>query len=175
MSNRKKAKSPNPLRAALAQKTSLRTYFDFALVDTETLEHLQRKLQAARQLEHGAMLSDKPEVRERATTVLAEVQAEYDQVVHRIWFRGLGLDEWDALVALHPPTPAQQAEGAGWDEETFNYALLEAAAVDSDLTAVEWRTELADQEKWSNADRRSLLLAAVRAQRQSLADAVPKG
>lgn len=171
MSNRKKPSSP--LRQALAKKTSLRTYFDFALVDVETVERVSRKLQAARQLEHGAMLSDNPDVKTRAAAVLAEIEAERDACFHRIWFRGLGSDEWDALVDLHPPTPEQAKDGAAWNDETFNYGLLEATAIDSDLSADDWRRELAD-EKWTNADRRQLVLAAVRAQRQTLADQVPK-
>lgn len=175
MSNRKKPKSPSPLRAALAKKTSLRTFFEIAVVDSETVETAQRRVDIARQMSAATLLTEDTAVREKADEALASAQAERDACFHRIWFRGLSLDEFDALVALHPPTDEQRNDDWTWNPDTFNYALLEAATVDGDLTAQEWADELADGDRWTRADRTQLINMCLAAQRQTMADAIPKG
>lgn len=176
MSNRRKpTNNPGPLRAALAKKTTLRTYFDLSVVDSEDVEAAQRQVDVARQLVAATLLSDDPAVTDRAEAALEQAQAGLSECFHRLWFRGLGYDEFDALVALHPPTDAQRADDWLWNPETFNYALLEACAVDSDLTAAEWEAELADAERWSRADRTRVIGMALAANQQTMSDAVPKG
>lgn len=172
MSNRKKPKSP--IRAALAKKTSLRTYFDLGIADPDEIDAAQRRLDVARQLIGAALLGGDPEMRKKADAAIGVAQAERDACFHRIWFRALGLTEFDALVGLHPPTKEQARDQWAWNPDTFNYALLEAATVDSDLTAEDWETELSDEDRWPAADRRGLVNACLAAQRQTLADSVPK-
>lgn len=50
--------------------------------------------------------------------------------------------EWEALVALHPPTEAQSARGDQWDISTFRPALLAASVVpptgEDGLTEADW-------------------------------------
>lgn len=168
-------KALSPLRKALAAKTTLRTYFDVAIVDTETVEAAQRQVAVAEQLVAATLLSEDQEVTSKAQAMLDQAKARRDECFHRIWFRGLSEVDFDALVALHPPTDAQRKDGWAWNVETFNYALIEACAVDSDLTAAEWEAELSDADRWTRADKVQLVNAALACNRQTMADAVPKG
>lgn len=61
--------------------------------------------------------------------VLAGVGGEPDE---RITLRALPASEWEALVGLHPPQPADAARGAAWDVATFRPALLAASVVTDD-------------------------------------------
>lgn len=175
MGNRPKPKKPSPLRAALAQKTNLQTYFDIAVADTEAVEEAQRVLVTAQQIAAGAMLGDDADVKARAKELLDEAKAHRAECFHRVWFRGLPFDEFDALVALHPPTDEQRRsdEQHAWNPDTFVWALLEECVVDGDLTADEWKAELGS-DRWTSADRQRFLGMAIAAQRQTLADAIPK-
>lgn len=158
------------LRSALAAKTSLRTHFDIAQADTEVIEEAQRRLNAAQQLEMATTLHEDEAVKARAAQAVTEARAARDALFHRVWCRGLGLDEFDALVALHPATAEEAQSGLAWGAG-FDMALLAACAEDSDLTADEWASELAG---WTLPERRRAIAAALDAQRQTLADLVPK-
>lgn len=163
----------SPLREALAAKTNLRTYHDIPVRPAEDIAAAQRKLEVARQLQAATMLSEDEDVRAKSARVIEEMQAERDACFHRIWFRSLGHNEFDALVALHP-APEGQDDDTPWDTRTFEYALLAACVVDGDLTADDWATELADEQRWSGPDKRRMIAMAFAAQRQTMADAVPK-
>lgn len=173
MSNRRKPSNPSPLRAALAQKTNLRTYFDLPVADTEQVEDAHRKVEIAKQLVASTLLHEDQDVRGKAEAALERAKEARAACFHRIWFRGLTFSEFDALVALHPATKEQEKDGWAWNPDTFNYALLEEAVVDGDLTAEEWQAEL-DDDRWSRADRTQLLNRCLAAQQQTMADAVPK-
>lgn len=174
MSNRQKVSRPvSPLRAALAAKTNLRTYHDIPVKPTEEIERVQRRLALARQLEAATLLKEDPEVRAAAADAVATVEAERDACFHRIWFRGLGHTEFDALVDLHPRA-SDQTDDLPWNPATFDCGLLEACVVDGDLTAEEWQEELADESRWATPDRDRVVRMALAAQRQTMADAVPK-
>lgn len=176
MAKKKRAAGPSSsLRAALAAKKSLRTHFDLAIVDGDVIEAAQRRLEVARQMAAAVMLQDDPDVTARADEVLARAEAERDACFHRIYFRGLHETEFDALVQLHPPTAEQAADQWLWNPDTFNLGLLEACAVDSDLTAQEWAEEIADVERWTRADKKQLISMCLAANQQTMADAVPKG
>ncbi len=177
MSTKRKKNSASPLRAALAAKTSLRTFHEIPIVPQEKIETAKRNLDVARQMVAATLLHDDAEVREKADQALATAQAARDACFHRIEFRGLGLDDFDALVTEHPATPAQVADDDydfPWDRSTFDYALLEHATVDSDLTAEEWKAELTDGERWPAPERARIINNCLAAQRQTMADAVPK-
>ena len=169
----------SPLRAALAAKTVYRTYFDMSVVDTEVAEKAKRDLAAFEQMRMTLMLSGGDDANnavflERAQEQVDQAQAAVDACYHRIWFRGLGYTEFDALVALHPPTAEQAKDKWAWNPDTFNFALIAACAVDSDLTAEDWAAELDDAERWSRADRSTMINRALECNRQTMADAVPK-
>lgn len=188
MGNRPKPRSASPLRAALAAKTSLRTYHDIAIVASEQVERAQRNLESARQMHVATLLHPDEAVKQQAKELLAKAEEQRGECFHRIWFRGLGFSEFDALVDLHPPTDEQAKAGKAWNDATFPYALLAECAGDSveptkdnpdgwvpgDLTAEEWEAELTDETRWSAADRRRVISMALAAQQQTMADAVPK-
>ena len=175
MSNRVKPKKPSPLRAALAAKTTLITHFDLSIATSDQVEAAQRQVNVAQQLVAATLLHDDDDVRQRAADALAKAEAARDACFHRIQFRHLPLDDFDALVKLHPPTDEQAKDQWAWNPDTFNYALLEHATIDGDLTAAEWQAELEDDARWTPADARQLVNMALASQRQTLADAIPKG
>lgn len=165
------------LRDALAKKTSLRTYHDISVVSSDHVDRAQRQLEAARQMQAATMLHSDDDVKARATKLVEDAEAARAQCFHRLWFRGLGFTEFDALVALHPPTGEQTDEA--WDPDTFGYALIAECVQDEDgtpgeLTAEEWKAELSDESKWTRADRLRVIRMAMAAQQQTMADAVPK-
>lgn len=175
MSTKRKKPSTSPLRAALAAKTKLRTYFDVATAPSEVVEAAKQRVDIAQQLVSATLLSPDDDVRARAQQELDKAKAGLDECFHRVWFSGLNETDFDALVALHPPTEAQAAKKWLWNSDTFNYALLEACAVDSDLTADEWEAELNDAKRWTRADKARIVAAALACNQQTMADAAGKG
>lgn len=174
MPPRTKKAAASPLRAALNAKTSLHTFHEISTSPQPAIEAAKRNLDVARQLVAATLMHDDADVRAKADKALATAQAERDACFYRIEFRGLGLTEFDALVKLHPPTKAQADDKWLWNPDTFDFALLEHAVVDSDLTAEDWQAELADEEKWPAPERARLLNNCLAAQRQTMADAAPK-
>jgi hypothetical protein len=175
MSNRKKPTRPSPLRAALAAKTTLVTHFDLPIASSDDVERAVRLVNMAEQIVAATLLHEDDAVRQRAADALEKAQAARSSCFHRIQFRHLPIEDFDALVKLHPPTAEHAKDGWIWNPDTFNYALLEEATIDGDLTAAEWEAELSDRERWTPADKRALVERALAAQRQTMADAVPKG
>lgn len=57
--------------------------------------------------------------------------------------RCLPANEWEMLVAEHPPTAEQRSQGWQWDVETFRPALLAAtvstAEGENDLDVLDWQ------------------------------------
>lgn len=77
--------------------------------------------------------------------------------------RALPAPDWDALVQLHPPTPAQAAGGWSWNLATFRPALLAACVVspadlDKPLDEHEWAQLLL---KMPSGDRDRLYATAI--------------
>jgi hypothetical protein len=169
----------SPLRAALAARTSLRTYHDIAVAPGEDIERAQRQLEAARQMHAATLLHDDEAIRARAAEVLDSAERALGECFHRIYFRGLDLNDFDALVSLHPPTAEEASEGKAWSDDLV-YALLAAVVENEDgtsggLTDIEWKAELNEPGKWPAPERQHLVRMAWAAQRQTMADAVPKG
>ena len=73
-----------------------------------------------------AAKSGGPEARDRAAAAAAAVDAVD---VETFVLRCLPPPEWEALKALHSPTPEQAARGLEWDAATFRPALLAACVV----------------------------------------------
>lgn len=171
MSNRPKPKTGiSPLRAALAAKTRLETSYRIPVRPTEEIEAAGRKVALARQVLAGAALvSD--EAATLAQTKADEALAAYEACFHKVRFVGLTEEDFDALVQLHPPTPEQAAEDHLWHPDTFQWALVEACAQDSDLTAAEWQAEVSS---WERAEKLKFLSTAMDCNRRTLSDTVPK-
>lgn len=168
------AARPASPREALAALTALRTYHDIAVVPLDQIEEATRNLELARQMRTATLLSDDEAVQAKAEDVYRQAVAKRDECFYRLWFRGLSDDDFDALVDMHPPTDEERNDGASWNRETFIPALLAACTVDSDLTEAEWAAKLAE-ENTPAAERRAMVSMAIAAQRQTLADSVPKG
>lgn len=171
MGNRRNPTHPSAVRAALDARTALVTWHDIAVADTETVAAAQEALQQALQLQVATMLHEDPDVRARAAALVEERQAARDECFYRLRFRGLDDDEFDALAQLHPPTTQDSKAGKAWHDETFMPALLAVCTMDSDVTEDEWAARLPGM----GADGRKVKLAAIAAQRQTMADAIPKG
>jgi hypothetical protein len=173
MPPKKKVAPKNPLRDALNRKRVTRTYYDMPIAGTEEIDAARTALDRAGQVAVATLMSDDEDIRSRGDAALAEAREGLAECFHRIWFRPIGLSEFDALTSEHPPTTAQRKEGHPWNPDTFIFALLAVSAEDSDLSEEEWAAELADEKKWPAPDRNGIYNAALRAQRQSAAD--PKG
>lgn len=164
------------LREALARKAARETHYDVLVVTSEEQEALEERFTAARRAVGRAEAAHGQESPE-AVAARAEVEDARQglaEASYRIRFRNLPPDEFEALVAAHPPTKAQQDEGDMWDRTTFTPALLAACAVDSDMTEKDWTDELA-RPSWSRADRDQVFMAALTANVLPRSVTVPKG
>lgn len=186
------------LRAALDAKEVLTTYYDIPLKPRSVIDPIVERLQDARQEAFranspGAMGSKaQREKRAReADAKVAEVKAELDACFFRQEFRALESDaDLDRIINAHPATDEQIAtakaenekrEAAGDDPlpvpdldiDGFNCAYVAACAVDSDLTADEWRKQLWSK-RWSRADREALFARVHQANVQEFNLGIPK-
>lgn len=75
-------------------------------------------------------------------------------------FKSVGRFEYDKLVAAHPPTKEQKADGAEFNADTFPPALLSAACSDPEIS-LEEATEMFDDPDWNNAELRALFFGAL--------------
>lgn len=161
------------LSAALARKQRREEYYD-VLIDDPTAAEAAVKvaergvLDAA--LEHGA---DSDEVT-AAQTQLAASHQQLADCYHRVVLRNLPPAKFEALVAAHKPTKAQEDAGAMWNRTTLAPALLAACAVDSDLTEEQWAEQFASG-LWSMADRDGIFGAALAVNVSARDTTVPKG
>lgn len=159
------------LREALAGKRSRQTHYDMVVGDTDGLEE---RLSAARAALRLAQHREDADATGIAQTELDAALAAVQACLHRIVFRALEPDVFEALVGTHPPTAQQRDDGDRWNASTFEPALLAACAVDSDLTEAEWATELGSG-RWSLADRQEAFACALAANVIPRSLSVPKG
>jgi hypothetical protein len=87
-----------------------------------------------------ALLSKKPREKEVSLTLPGESEPV------TFLFRSIGARDWESLVAKHPPTTAQRAEGQPFNTDTFPPALLSRVCVDPDIPEDDW------MEIWSSPD-----------------------
>lgn len=74
--------------------------------------------------------------------------------------RAIGQRDYDALLALHPPTKAQKADGDSYNIETFCPALLARSLVDPVITDEE-AIEIWTSDAWSRGELTALFFACV--------------
>lgn len=160
------------LRDALAKKRRRETFYDLEIADpTEPRE----RYEAARQTVRLASLrrgEDSPEA-EAAKADVAAARTDWLDCTYRIVFRNLPADEYEALVAAHPPSKEQEGKDDLWDQTTFIPALLAACAVDSDLSEGDWTEEL-KSERWPVADRDAAFMQALAVNLEGRSATVPK-
>lgn len=113
--------------------------------------------------------SDRPLFEARVKTTereLAAAQKAFDAVSVTLTFAALERTALDELLAKHPASEEQEAEGEDFAMDTFAPALVSAASVDG------MPVDAAQQylNTWSNADARSLFNAAWSIQHQQRTD-----
>lgn len=72
----------------------------------------------------------------------------------------LSAKAYDDLLAAHPPTKEQKAEGEGYNPDTFAPAVIAAVVTEPKLT-VEQATEIWTGETWNRGELRDLFLGCV--------------
>lgn len=93
-----------------------------------------------------------------ARTREVRVDVNGDKVTIKL--QAIGSKEYDALLAAHPPTKAQKADGGVFNPDTFGPALLAKSMVDP-VVSDEQATELWNSDLWSRGELSDLFYAAV--------------
>ena len=75
-------------------------------------------------------------------------------------FRSIGARDYDRLLAKHPPTTEQRAEGNSYNINTFGPALLAMVCIDPEMSA-EQAGEIWNSSDWGRGEVMSLFSAAV--------------
>lgn len=78
-----------------------------------------------------------------------------------IVIRALGAKDYDHLLAQHPPTSKQKAEGSNFNIDTFAPALLSRCAVEPVLTYEE-ATEVFASSSWSGGEVGGLFMELMK-------------
>jgi hypothetical protein len=81
-------------------------------------------------------------------------------VEHVMVLRAIGSKAYDTLVGMHPPTPEQKKDGAGYNPDTFGPALISACSLEPYLTPNEAK-ELWNSEQWSRGEVMDIFSTAV--------------
>lgn len=150
------AAAPTGLRDALSRKVRPSRTYRLPVADPTPA---REALQAADSLLKTAHLLKDDERVAAAETALAEARDAFEACWQPITLWAIG-GRLSDLIAEHPPTDEQAADGAEWDPDTFRPALIAAAATDVGMTAEEWAAELADP-RWSVAERNELFSLAL--------------
>jgi hypothetical protein len=103
-----------------------------------------------------ALLSKKP--REREITLA--FPGEDGSTELTFLFRSVGAKDWESLVAKHPPTGAQRADGQPFNTDTFPPALLAAVCVDPAISEEDW-VEIWTSPDWNRGEISDLYGQAV--------------
>jgi hypothetical protein len=96
----------------------------------------------------------------RTQDITITVPGEKDDVEFALKLRAVSAATYDQLLADHPPTKEQTADGAGYNADTFAPAIIAAVVVEPALT-VEQATEIWTGDTWSRGELRDLFMACV--------------
>lgn len=148
------------LRERLAAKQRGSLVYRLAVEDPWPAERRVAEAEAAlgsAQYEHPD--SPEHEAIVAAREKVAEAKAERDACFEQITMRAIDPDEFEALLALHKPSPEQRDRDpdAEYNPETITAPLL-AATVESDLSEADWKGFLG---RCSTGERNSLRLTAI--------------
>lgn len=75
-------------------------------------------------------------------------------------FQSIGAKEWELLVSKHKPTPAQRAENAAFNTDTFPPALLARVCIDPAMSEEDW-VEIWESPDWNRGEISRLYGEAV--------------
>lgn len=135
---------------------------------------------AAVQELHAALVAnaEKPRTAAAQERVLAAKTAVDEQPAETFVVRTLAPAEWEALIALHPPTDEQAAKGWGWNTAALRPELLAAAVVPPEgedaYTAADW-VEFARDGRVSAGEQDALFSTAVALNTRAMQVAAGKG
>lgn len=152
------------IREQLARKRVRRETYLLA-VDDDT--DAQARLTQARQdlVLAGLGKGDDNPAKARAQAAVEQAQAAVDACYVPLIFQGLPASEFEALTAAHPSKSDDPDEV--WDKDGLTPDLVAACLVDNDMTAEEWRAELAG---WTRGDLDALFVTAMRANIRPVGD-----
>lgn len=105
-----------------------------------------------------ADLQTKPK---RTREVVLKVPDEDGEIIEFVvTLKAVGSKAYDDLVAKHPPTREQKADGGTHNPDTFGPALISACSFEPSMTPNE-AAELWNSEDWSRGEVMELFMAAV--------------
>lgn len=110
------------------------------------------------------------ELREPLEEAVAKARREVDACFEEVRLRKLRADQYEALMAEHPPTEQDEADGLLYHDASFLPALL-AEIGDNDWTEEDWTEEIAEL---SVGERKELREAATYVQTRTWSQQVPK-
>lgn len=129
-----------------------------------------KRLEAARSAATRAKLLGNPDESAKADQELADTTTEVRENGLEFVFRGIGRKAYEALLRDNSPTDEQRADHEArkitapqWNVDTFPAALCHAAAVDNELTAEDWVTDIFESEDWGPGELAALFNAALEA------------
>ena len=107
-----------------------------------TLDHLKKKSRA----------------KETFTIYLSNEDGVQEEM--ELTYQAIGAQEYDKLVAKHPPTSDQRVEGASFNIDTFGPALISKVCVEPEMTESDMK-EIWSSPEWSRGDLMVLFRHAV--------------
>jgi len=96
-----------------------------------------------------------------------EVTVHVDGEEATLLLRSIGARDYDRLVAKHPPTRDQLADGATFNIDTFGPALISACSLEPEISPSDAQ-DLWDSPEWSRGDLMYLFSEAVRLNNEGL-------
>lgn len=84
-----------------------------------------------------------------------------------ISFQALGAQEYDDLIAKHPPTAKQKKDGATWNPDTFAPALVAHCSVEPKIDG-ETALQIWESESWSRGELMDLFMQVVQMNAEGL-------
>jgi len=107
-----------------------------------TLDHLKKKIRA----------------KETFSIFLNDEEGESQELT--LTYQAIGAQDYDKLVAKHPPTADQRVEGASFNIDTFGPALISKVCVEPEMSEKDAK-EIWNSPEWSRGDLMVLFRKAV--------------
>lgn len=95
------------------------------------------------------ILREKKRLEKEITVFLPVGEGKTEEV--SFLFQSIGAQEWDNLVAKHPPTADQRADGQAFNMHTFAPALLAKVCVDPEMSEADWK-EIWNSPDWNRGE-----------------------
>lgn len=104
----------------------------------------------------------------RTKDLVLKVPADDNGVLELVvTLRAIGSKAYDDMLAGHPPTREQKADGASYNSDTFAPALISACSVSPSLTVDEAR-QIWESDEWSRGELMELFMGCVEVNNKGL-------